>query len=548
MDYKKLADILFPDVTDTPEDMYAKYPKRELPEGAAVTRMAPSPTGFVHFGSMFPTITSERLAKQSGGVFYLRIEDTDAKREVEGGVEDIIETFRYYGIEFDEGATVSGDKGGYGPYRQRQRKNIYHVFARELVLAGNAYPCFCTEEELADIHAQQEAEKANFGYYGKWAKWRDRSLEDIEAALAKGMPYVLRFRSTGSVERKIKHTDLIKGDLELTENDIDHVLLKSDGIPTYHFAHVVDDRLMGTTHVVRGDEWLSTLPFHLQLFDTLGWKRPKYLHISPLMKMDGDSKRKLSKRKDPEAAMSFYRSEGYPVDAVYEYVMTTLNSNFEEWRRANKDASARDFKFSHKKMSVSGSLFDQDKLTDVSKNVISAMDADTVYEQVTAWAKDYDKELYAILTADEARAKSVFAIGRGGNKPRKDLSAWKDVRDYVSIFYPTIFKAENTFPENVKEAVSVLTDFAQTYDEKDDMDTWFSKIKEICVKYGYAEKTGDYKKEPEKYNGHIGDISSVIRVAVTGRTNSPDMYAVMQIIGKEETLKRVYAAVEFLNR
>ncbi len=548
MDYKKLADILFPDVTDTPEDMYAKYPKRELPEGAAVTRMAPSPTGFVHFGSMFPTITSERLAKQSGGVFYLRIEDTDAKREVEGGVEDIIETFRYYGIEFDEGATVSGDKGGYGPYRQRQRKNIYHVFARELVLAGNAYPCFCTEEELADIHAQQEAEKANFGYYGKWAKWRDRSLEDIEAALAKGMPYVLRFRSTGSVERKIKHTDLIKGDLELTENDIDHVLLKSDGIPTYHFAHVVDDRLMGTTHVVRGDEWLSTLPFHLQLFDTLGWKRPKYLHISPLMKMDGDSKRKLSKRKDPEAAMSFYRSEGYPVDAVYEYVMTTLNSNFEEWRRANKDASARDFKFSHKKMSVSGSLFDQDKLTDVSKNVISAMDADTVYEQVTAWAKDYDKELYAILTADEARAKSVFAIGRGGNKPRKDLSAWKDVRDYVSIFYPTIFKAENTFPENVKEAVSVLTDFAQTYDEKDDMDTWFSKIKEICVKYGYAEKTGDYKKEPEKYNGHIGDIASVIRVAVTGRTNSPDMYAVMQIIGKEETLKRVYAAVEFLNR
>lgn len=548
MDYKKLADILFPDVTDTPEDIYAKYPKRELPEGAAVTRMAPSPTGFVHFGSMFPTITSERLAKQSGGVFYLRIEDTDAKREVEGGVEDIIETFRYYGIEFDEGATVDGDKGAYGPYRQRQRKDIYHVFAKELVLAGNAYPCFCTEEELADIHTQQEVQKANFGYYGQWAKWRDRSLEDIEAALAKGMPYVLRFRSQGSVERKIKHTDLIKGDLELTENDIDHVLLKSDGIPTYHFAHVVDDRLMGTTHVVRGDEWLSTLPFHLQLFDTLGWKRPKYLHISPLMKMDGESKRKLSKRKDPEAAMSFYRSEGYPVDAVYEYVMTTLNSNFEEWRRANKEASARDFKFSHKKMSVSGSLFDQDKLTDVSKNVISAMDADTVYEQVTAWAKDYDKELYDILTSDENRAKSIFAIGRGGNKPRKDLSAWKDVRDYVSIFYPTIFKAENTFPDNVKEASLVLSDFAKTYNENDDMDTWFSKIKEICVKYGYAEKTGDYKKEPEKYNGHIGDISSVIRVAVTGRTNSPDMYAVMQIIGREETLKRIDDAIEFLNR
>ena len=548
MDYKKLADILFPDVTDTPEDIYAKYPKRELPEGAAVTRMAPSPTGFVHFGSMFPTITSERLAKQSGGVFYLRIEDTDAKREVEGGVEDIIETFRYYGIEFDEGATVDGDKGTYGPYRQRQRKDIYHVFAKELVLAGNAYPCFCTEEELADIHTQQEAQKANFGYYGQWAKWRDRSLEDIEAALAKGMPYVLRFRSQGSVERKIKHTDLIKGDLELTENDIDHVLLKSDGIPTYHFAHVIDDRLMGTTHVVRGDEWLSTLPFHLQLFDTLGWKRPKYLHISPLMKMDGESKRKLSKRKDPEAAMSFYRSEGYPVDAVYEYVMTTLNSNFEEWRRANKEASARDFKFSHKKMSVSGSLFDQDKLTDVSKNVISAMDADTVYELVTAWAKDYDKELYDILTSDENRAKSIFAIGRGGNKPRKDLSAWKDVRDYVSIFYPTIFKAENTFPDNVKEASLVLSDFAKTYNENDDMDTWFSKIKEICVKYGYAEKTGDYKKEPEKYNGHIGDISSVIRVAVTGRTNSPDMYAVMQIIGREETLKRIDDAIEFLNR
>lgn len=546
MDHNILAELLFPDVTMTPEDVYAKYPKRDLPEGAAVTRMAPSPTGFVHFGSMFPTVTSERLARQSGGVFYLRIEDTDAKREVEGAVEDIIGTFRHYGIEFDEGAVEDGDKGAYGPYRQRQRKDIYHVFAKLLTQQGHAYPCFCTEEELAEIHEDQAAQKANFGYYGKWAKWRGADIDSVKQALSEGRPYVLRFKSEGSVERKIKHTDLIKGELELTENDIDHVLLKSDGIPTYHFAHVVDDHLMGTTHVVRGDEWLSTLPFHLQLFDTLGWRRPKYLHISPLMKMDGESKRKLSKRKDPEAAMSFYRSEGYPVKAVYEYVLTTLNSNFEEWRRANKDADAHDFKFSHKKMSVSGALFDADKLSDISKNIIALMDADTVYEQASEWAKEYDGELYSLLSSDPEYAKRIFSVGRGGSKPRKDLTAWKDVRDYVSIFYPAIFKSDNTFPENVPEAADILSDFAATYDCNDDSDTWFGKVKEICAKYGYAEKTGDYKKEPEKYKGHIGDVSSVIRVAVTGRTNSPDMYSVMQIIGKDETLKRVSSAIEHL--
>ncbi|MBQ3056166.1 MAG: glutamate--tRNA ligase, partial [Clostridia bacterium] len=382
MDTIALATLLFPNVTKTPSDMEELFPPRTLSEGAIVSRMAPSPTGFVHLGNLVQGLTSERMCHQSGGTLFLRVEDTDAKREVAGAVEILIESLRHYNILFDEGATVDGDNGIYGPYRQRQRADIYHVYAKQLVLQGEAYPCFCTEEELADIRARQEAEKANYGYFGKWAVWRDRPMEDIEAALAQGKPWVLRFRSTGSIENKIRFTDLIKGNLELTENDMDHVLLKSDGIPTYHFAHAVDDHLMHTTHVVRGDEWLPTLPFHLQLFRSLGFKPPKYLHIGPLMKMDGESKRKLSKRKDPELALTYYREAGFPVASVYEYLMTVLNSNFEDWRRANPDAPIDSFKFSYKKMNPAGSLFDAAKLRDVSKNVISRMSTDRIYDEV----------------------------------------------------------------------------------------------------------------------------------------------------------------------
>ena len=456
-------------------------------------------------------------------------------------MEVLINSLKHYNSLFDEGATVDGDAGAYGPYRQRQRAEIYHVYAKQLVLQGEAYPCFCTEEELADIHAKQEAEKANYGYFGKWAIWRDRSIEDIQAALAKGKPYVLRYRSTGSLENKIKFTDLIKGNLELTENDIDHVLLKSDGIPTYHFAHAVDDHLMRTTHVVRGDEWLPTLPFHLQLFRALGFRAPKYLHIGPLMKMDGESKRKLSKRKDPELALSYYRAAGFPVQSVYEYLMTVLNSNFEDWRRANPDAPVDNFKFSHKKMNPAGSLFDEAKLRDVSKNVISRMDAERVYDEVVSFAKDYDEDLYNHLTADPAYAKAILGIGRGGKKPRKDFAVWTDVKPYLDFFFDDWFRVVDAYPENFdKEDIKkALTAFLAGFDPADDMNVWFDKIKAVADSLGYASDMKAYKENPNAFRGNVADVSMFLRVAVTGKLNSPDMYAVMQILGKDRVSARI---------
>ena len=548
MDTKALADLLFSNVTKTPEDLEREFPARELPEGAIVSRMAPSPTGFVHLGNLVQGLTSERLCHQSGGTLFLRVEDTDAKREVPGAVETLISSLKHYNIFFDEGATIDGDAGSYGPYRQRQRVEIYHVYAKQLVLQGEAYPCFCTEEELADIHARQEAEKANFGYFGKWAVWRDRSIEEIKEALDKGMPYVLRFRSTGSIENKIKFTDLIKGNLELTENDIDHVLLKSDGIPTYHFAHAVDDHLMRTTHVVRGDEWLPTLPFHLQLFRSLGFKAPKYLHIGPLMKMDGESKRKLSKRKDPELALTYYRAAGFPVQSVYEYLMTVLNSNFEDWRRANPDADVDSFKFSHTKMNPAGSLFDEAKLRDVSKNVISRMSADRVYDEVTSFAKDYDEELYAHLTADPDYAKSILAIGRGGKKPRKDFATWTDVKPYLDFFFDDWFKIADTYPENFDKAdiKAALEGFKKTFDIADDSTVWFDKIKAVAASIGYASDMKAYKENPAAFGGSLADVSMFLRVAVTGKLNSPDMYAAMQVLGADRVLARIDAMLNTL--
>ena len=548
MDTTALATLLFPNVTKTPADMEALFPPRALPEGAVVSRMAPSPTGFVHLGNLVQGLTSERMCHQSGGTLFLRVEDTDAKREVAGAVEILIESLKHYSIHFDEGATVEGDNGIYGPYRQRRRADIYHVYAKQLVLQGMAYPCFCTEEELSDIHARQEAEKANYGYFGKWAVWRDRPMEDIEAALDKGMPWVLRFRSTGSIENKIKFTDLIKGNLELTENDMDHVLLKSDGIPTYHFAHAVDDHLMHTTHVVRGDEWLPTLPFHLQLFRSLGFKPPKYLHIGPLMKMDGESKRKLSKRKDPELALTYYREAGFPVASVYEYLMTVLNSNFEDWRRANPDAPVDNFKFSYKKMNPAGSLFDAAKLRDVSKNVISRMSTDRIYDEVVAWAKDYDTDLYAHLTANEAYAKSILSIGRGGKKPRKDFAVLADVRPYLDFFYDDWFAVTDAYPDTFDKAdiKAALAGFIKTFDAADDMNAWFDKIKAVAEALGFAADMKAYKENPEAYRGNVADISMFLRVAVTGRLNSPDMYAVMQILGRERVLARINAMIDTL--
>ena len=548
MDYQALADLLFPHVTDTPETLEEKYPPRNAPEGAVITRMAPSPTGFVHLGNLVQGLTSERMAHQSGGVLFLRVEDTDAKREVPGAVEVLIDTLKHYGIQFDEGATHDGDAGAYGPYRQRQRAAIYHVYAKKLVSEGQAYPCFCTEEELAAMREQQEANKETTGYYGKYAMWRDRPMEDIQAQLAAGNPWVLRFRSTGSIENQFKFDDLVKGKLTITENDVDHVLLKSDGIPTYHFAHAVDDHLMRTTHVVRGDEWLPTLPFHIQLFKALGFKLPKYVHIGPLMKMDGSSKRKLSKRKDPELALTFYKAEGFPVEAVYEYILTILNSNYEDWRRANPDAPADSFKFSPKKLNPAGSLFDYAKLTDVSKNVISRMDASKVYELLTEWAKEFDPDFGEKLAADPEFATKILAIGRGGKKPRKDLAVWKDAKPYMGFFYDDYLEIP-VFDEKFDKRVVVdaLNRFLGKFDIADDANTWFNKVKEITEDMGFTSDMKAYKADPTAFPGTVADISTFIRQAVTGKTNSPDLYSVMQILGYGKTVERIQATISRLN-
>ena len=547
MDYQALAELLFPDVTETPEDVEARFPARNLPEGAVVSRMAPSPTGFVHLGNLVQGTISERMSHQSGGVLFLRVEDTDAKREVPGAVEILIDSLKHYNIQFDEGYTKDGDKGIYGPYKQSRRAAIYHVFAKKLVSEGKAYPCFCTEEELADMREKQEAAKENFGYYGKYATWRDRPMEDIRAELAAGNPWVLRFRSEGTIENQFKFDDLVKGKLTITENDIDHVLLKSDGIPTYHFAHAVDDHLMHTTHVVRGDEWMATLPFHIQLFKALGFKLPKYVHIGPLMKMDGNSKRKLSKRKDPELALTYYKAEGFPIQAVREYIMTILNSNFEDWRRANPDADIEDFKFSPKKLNPAGSLFDYAKLVDVSKNVISRMGAETVCTLLTQWAEEFDPDFGAKLSADPAYAQQILAIGRGGKKPRKDLATWKDAKDYMGFFYDEYLQAP-VFDEKFDKAVvaDALTRFLEKFDIADDSNTWFAKVKEITEDMGFTTDMKAYKADPAAYKGTVADVSTFIRQAVTGKTNSPDLYTVMQILGYDRTVARIKAVMENL--
>ena len=540
MDYQALANLLFPNVTETPEEVEARFPSRNLPEGAVVSRMAPSPTGFVHLGNLVQGTISERMTHQSGGVLFLRVEDTDAKREVPGAVEVLINTLEHYSIAFDEGATIDGDNGIYGPYRQRQRAAIYHVFAKKLVEEGQAYPCFCTEEELTAMREKQEAMKVNFGYYGQFAMWRDRPIEDIQAQLDAGNPWVLRFRSTGSIENQFKFDDLVKGKLTITENDIDHVLLKSDGIPTYHFAHAVDDHLMHTTHVVRGDEWMATLPFHIQLFKALGFKLPKYVHIGPLMKMDGTSKRKLSKRKDPELALTYYKAEGFPIAAVREYIMTILNSNFEDWRRANPDADIDTFKFSPKKLNPAGSLFDYAKLTDVSKNVISKMDAETVYTLLTEWAKEFDPDFGEKLASDAAYATSILAIGRGGKKPRKDLAVWKDAKDYMGFFYDEYLEKPVFNEKFSKETVvTALEKFLEKFDIADDSGVWFEKVKAITNEMGFTTDMKAYKADPDAFPGTVADISTFIRQAVTGKTNSPDLYTVMQILGYERTFQRI---------
>ncbi len=555
VDYKYLSELLFPNVTMTEKELEEKYPPRDLPEGAKVTRFAPSPTGFVHFGGLFPSVVGERLAHQSGGVFYLRIEDTDSRREVEGAASALVRTLSHYGISFDEGVTEDGESGNYGPYKQSARAFIYHVYAKRLVAEGRAYPVFSTDEELEEIKtADKKAELKSVNWETDASARREAmfarrnfTIEDVERELSAGHKFALFAIAEGDGTRKRKVNDLVRGDLELPENDEDVVLLKSDGIPTYHFAHVVDDHLMRTTHVIRGEEWLPSLPKHLQLFSYMGWKPPKYIHISQIMRLDADgSKKKLSKR-DMGANLDDYSRLGYCPCAVIEYVMTLLNSNYEEWRVQNPDKDYTEFPFNVKKMSSSGCLFDMKKLDDVAKNVVSRMTAEEVYENFLEWAKTYDPD-FAALLGDRDYALSVICIGRGGKKPRKDYGTWLELRSYMEPFYDETFKVEDEYPENIDrgDIKGALTAFLESYDHNDDAGAWFEKVKAICAPLGYCADMKEYRASPEAYKGSVADISMMIRVAVTGRMNSPDLYTVMHIIGEERSLARVRSMINKL--
>ena len=536
MDYKDLANLIFPNAKDI-SYYEEKYPARNLPEGAVVSRFAPSPTGFVHVGGLYQALVAKEMTKKTNGVFFLRVEDTDQKREVENGVSGIVNSLKDFDILPDEGMiSETEEKGNYGPYKQSERKDIYQTFAKYLLEQGKAYPCFCTPEDLDVIRKKQEGAKVRTGYYGVWAKCRNLTVEETVEKIKNGEPYIIRFKSPGREDRKIKHHDLIKGNVEFPENDQDIVIIKADGLPTYHFAHAVDDHLMRTTLVIRSDEWLSSVPLHLQLFYELGFRPPKYAHISPIMKNDNGNKRKLSKIKDPEAAVSYYKEVGIPVEAVKEYLLNIANSTFENWRRANPDKSLDEFDFQLNKMSVSGALFDMVKLLDIGKNVISRMTADEVYENALNWANEYDKELVKILENKDYALK-VFGIERGNKKPRKDLSKWSDVKENIIYMYeePVNYDFDKISGEDAKK---VIDEYSKVYDNNDDKQAWFDKIKDVAEKLGYAREVKEYKANPENWTGHVGDVSTVIRVVLTGRRNTPDMYEIMQVLGKEEVSKR----------
>lgn len=551
MDYKDLANLIFPEAKEITY-YEEKYPRRNLKEGAIVTRYAPSPTGVMHIGGLYQALVAKKMAEQTEGVFFLRIEDTDQKREIENGVEGIVSSLHEFEIDPDEGMiSTTESKGNYAPYKQSERKDIYQAYAKYLIEQGKAYPCFCTPEQLDEIRSKQESAKIRPGYYGVWAKCRNHTVEEVAEKIKSGQNYIIRLKSPGREDRKIKHKDVIKGNVEFPENDQDVVIIKADGLPTYHFAHAVDDHLMGTTHVIRGDEWLSSVPLHLQLFQELGFKAPKYAHIAPIMKNDNGNKRKLSKRKDPEAATSYYEEEGIPAQAVKEYLLNIANSTFENWRRANPDKDMSEFELQLNKMSVSGALFDMVKLLDVGKTVISKYTAEKVYEEAYNWAKKYDEELAKILE-DKEYALKVFGIERGNKKPRKDISKWADVKENIEYMYDEIFYGKSQeYPYQVindKADIEKILDLyiEKYYDENDDKQTWFDKIKELAGEMGYAKEVKEFKANPDAYKAHVGDVSTTLRVALTARTNTPDMYEIMRVLGKDRIAKRFEKAKEQL--
>lgn len=550
-EHERMAELLFPEPLKTAEEYEKIYPPRDLPGNAIVTRFAPSPTGFLHIGGLFAAFVAQRAALSTGGRFYLRIEDTDKKREVENGVSGIVKGLGSFGIEINEGMISENEEvGNYGPYIQSRRVGIYHTYAKELVLRGLAYPCFMTEAELSDIRERQEAEKKNPGCYGEYAIYRNITAEEAEKRIADGESYVLRLKSPGNEENRIKFVDGIKGEIEMPENIQDVVILKSDGIPTYHFAHAVDDHLMRTTDVIRGDEWISSVPIHLQFFELLGFRPPRYSHISPVMKEEDGGKRKLSKRKDPEAAVSYYSQVGYPKGAVIEYLLTIANSNYEEWRAENPNTPNEEFEFSLSKMSKAGALFDLVKLSDISKNYISTLTREQVTDEVIAWARENAPQFGAVLEKDIEYTKSVFGVERNEIKPRKELVKWDEAPAYAEYFYDELWDRKRDFDGILPKAdiIEILTEYKKVYTPEETAESWFPNVREMSVRLGYAKAPKLYKKDPEAYKGHVGDVSSCIRVAVTGRRNSPDLYEIMQVLGFDKVMKRIDESIELLNK
>ena len=548
MTNKDLANVIFPDITKTIEDYEKEYPERNLPEGACVTRIAPSPTGFMHLGNFMQAITNYVIAKQSGGVFFLRNEDTDKAREIEGAVELIMHILNEYNLVPDEYEFEGKMVGNYGPYIQSERKEIYQAFIKHLLELGLAYPCFCTEEMLDETREMQEATKTRIGYYGRYAVCRNIKIEDAYNRIKNGEKYIIRLKSPGDFERKVVVQDAVKGKIEFPENDLDIVIMKSDGLPTYHFAHLVDDRLMRTTHVIRGDEWVSSLPIHVQLFQMFGFNPPKYAHLSPIMKQEGDTKRKLSKRKDPEAAMSYYAELGIPTEAVHLYLMTIANTNFEQWYDQNKDKSIDDFKFDFKKISSSGALFDLEKLMNISRNYISYLKAEDVYDRVLSWAEIYDKEFYELLSKHKEYTIGLFSIERYQKKPRKDFESWSTVKNNIWYMYDELFTditydfQKITDKEEIKNILETYIN--KYYNELDDKDTWFNKIKELCDELGYASNMKEYKENPDNYKGNIADVSTVIRVVLTSSSMTPDLYELMKLLGTTRIKERTSKVIE----
>ena len=551
----ELSELIYPEIAgDT--DYEAMYPKRNLPEGAKVTRLGPSPTGFIHLGNLYGAFVDERLAHQSDGIFYLRIEDTDDKRFVENAVETIISSLAFFGIKFDEGVTENGDIGNYGDYTQSHRGEIYRFYAKKLLAEGKAYPCFLTEDEISAIREKQEQEKLAPGIYAGWSKYRDWDKDpEVEKLVADhieaGTPFVIRLKSAGTPNavgediKRNKVVDGIRGVLDVPENFQDIVIVKTTGIPTYHFAHAIDDHLMRTTHVIRGEEWLPSLPIHVELFDKLGFELPVYCHTAQLMKIGEDgNKRKLSKRKDPELSLDYYRDQGYHPAAVREYLLTILNSNYEEWRMENPEADINEFNFTTEKMSNSGALFDLDKLNDVSKEAMLHIPATEIAEFLKAWSFEFAPE-YGYVFEDMDLLVKILDIGRDEKKPRKDLVYARQIMDFISYFFDQSFKIVDEVPTEAEaDKVKILEEYLSSYNHADTQEEWFNKIREIATNLGYAAKPKDYKKNPDDYKGHVGHVSTVIRLALVGRAQSPDVWAIQQIMGEEMVRDRINRMIE----